>query len=172
MIEIKTYSTPVEDLTVIFTRDQVDKSDEGWNVLAAGFCPADDLLVRLQPSKSSTVNETSKGFAPLDRAISSYLDGDTTSVDSLPVQQPGTAFQQQVWSALREIPAGERRTYAQLAEMIARPTATRAVGTACGRNLVAPLVPCHRVVRGDGTLGGYYYGLDTKKWLLDHEEKK
>jgi methylated-DNA-[protein]-cysteine S-methyltransferase len=74
-----------------------------------------------------------------------------------------------VWSGLREVPAGSTVTYTELAATTAKPRAIRAAGTACGRNLVAPIVPCHRALRSDGSLGGYYYGLDVKQWLLDHE---
>ena len=81
----------------------------------------------------------------------------------------GTAFQQAVWAALQAIPAGETRTYAQVAAAIGRPSATRATGTACGDNALAVLIPCHRVLRSDGGLGGYAYGLERKKKLLARE---
>jgi O-6-methylguanine DNA methyltransferase len=72
-----------------------------------------------------------------------------------------------VWKGLREIPAGRTVSYGELAATIG--TAARALGSACGANLVAPVVPCHRVVRSDGSLGGYEYGLPIKQWLLQHE---
>jgi methylated-DNA-[protein]-cysteine S-methyltransferase len=87
----------------------------------------------------------------------------------VPVRQPGGAFQQAAWSAMREIPAGHTWSYSELATMAGRPDAVRAAGTACARNTVAPFVPCHRVLRSDGSLGGYAYGLDAKRWLLAHE---
>jgi len=70
---------------------------------------------------------------------------------------------------MRQIPPGQTWSYAELAAKAGRPDASRAAGSACARNLVAPFVPCHRVVRSDGTLGGYYYGLPVKEWLLAHE---
>jgi methylated-DNA-[protein]-cysteine S-methyltransferase len=70
---------------------------------------------------------------------------------------------------MRQIPPGETWSYAELAAKAGRPQAVRAAGQACARNLVAPFVPCHRVVRSGGSLGGYYYGLAVKRWLLDHE---
>jgi len=88
---------------------------------------------------------------------------------NLPLDIQGTAFQQRVWQALREIPAGATQSYAQLAARIGSPNAVRAVGTACGANPVAVLVPCHRAVRSDGSLAGYRWGLDRKQQLLQKE---
>lgn len=87
----------------------------------------------------------------------------------LPLDLRGTAFQMRVWRFLQGIPLGEVRSYAEVAAGIGTPKATRAVGTACGANRVAVLVPCHRVLRGDGALGGYRWGLERKRALLDAE---
>jgi AraC family transcriptional regulator of adaptative response/methylated-DNA-[protein]-cysteine methyltransferase len=87
----------------------------------------------------------------------------------LPIDVAGTAFQEAVWRELRKIPLGETRSYAQIAAAIGQPKAVRAVGTANGDNHVAVLIPCHRVIRSDGTLGGYAGGLDRKRKLLDAE---
>jgi AraC family transcriptional regulator, regulatory protein of adaptative response / methylated-DNA-[protein]-cysteine methyltransferase len=87
----------------------------------------------------------------------------------LPIDVAGTAFQEAVWRELRKIPPGETRSYAQIAAAIGQPKAVRAVGTANGDNHVAVLIPCHRVIRSDGTLGGYAGGLDRKRKLLDAE---
>jgi AraC family transcriptional regulator of adaptative response/methylated-DNA-[protein]-cysteine methyltransferase len=81
----------------------------------------------------------------------------------------GTPFQIEVWKALLQIPSGQERSYSQIAEQIGRPKATRAVGTAIGKNPIALHVPCHRVRRSDGTLGGYRWGLKVKKQLLKDE---
>ena len=89
----------------------------------------------------------------------------------LPLDVQGTAFQQAVWQELRKIPAGETRSYADIAAAVGKPKAVRAAGSANGANNVAVLIPCHRVVRTDGTLGGYAYGLDRKKKLLELEGK-
>ena len=88
---------------------------------------------------------------------------------SIPLDVRGTAFQEAVWRALRDIPAGETRSYAQLAAAVGRPKASRAAGSANGANPVAVLIPCHRVIRGDGTLGGYAWGQDVKRELLVRE---
>ena len=81
----------------------------------------------------------------------------------------GTPFQQTVWSALREIPVGTTRTYAQLAASIGRPSAPRAVGLANGQNPVSIVIPCHRLIGSSGALTGYAGGLERKRWLLRHE---
>ena len=87
----------------------------------------------------------------------------------IPLDVGGTVFQQQVWKALQEIPAGERRSYREVAAAIGRPTATRAVARACATNRIAVVIPCHRVVREDGDLAGYKWGVERKRRLLDDE---
>lgn len=87
----------------------------------------------------------------------------------IPLDVKGTAFQEAVWQALRRIPPGETRSYAQIAAEVGKPGAVRAAGSANGANNVAVLIPCHRVIRSDGTLGGYAYGLEIKQHLLDKE---
>jgi methylated-DNA-[protein]-cysteine S-methyltransferase len=87
----------------------------------------------------------------------------------LPLRMAGTPFQHQVWEGLRAIPYGETVSYAELARRIGRSGASRAVGSANGRNPIAIVVPCHRVIAADGTLGGYGGGLDRKEWLLQLE---
>lgn len=99
------------------------------------------------------------------------LVDDPSRADQLPLDVAGTAFQQAVWAALRAIPAGETRTYKQIAAEIGRPSAVRATGTACGDNALALLIPCHRVLRSDGGLGGYAYGLHRKEALLAMEKR-
>lgn len=157
-----TTDTPVGPLTILATHGAV---------VAAGFCPAEDLLARL-PERRRRPLEPSSDLGPISRAIASYLGGDIASLDHIPVDQDGTQLQRQVWDGLRTIPAGETRTYTELAAGTSRPRAVRAAGTSCGRNLIAPIVPCHRALRTDGGLGGYYYGLETKRWLLDHEHRQ
>ena len=90
---------------------------------------------------------------------------------SIPLDVQGTAFQEAVWQELRKIPEGETRSYADIAAAIDKPRAVRAVGSANGANNVAVLIPCHRVIRSDGTMGGYAYGLEIKERLLEKEAK-
>lgn len=91
-------------------------------------------------------------------------------IAGLPLDLHGTPFQLQVWEALLQIPRGQTRSYAQIAESIGKPRAIRAVGTACGANPIPFLVPCHRVLRSDGSLGGYAFGLKMKMQLLEREK--
>ena len=113
------------------------------------------------------------GRAPetVRRAIEAWFAGDLTALDGLTVRTGGTDFQRTVWKALRTIPAGETRTYGQLAAAIGAPKAVRAAGLANGQNPIAVIVPCHRVIGANGTLTGYAGGLERKRWLLDHERR-
>jgi AraC family transcriptional regulator of adaptative response/methylated-DNA-[protein]-cysteine methyltransferase len=130
------------------------------------FDDSEASLRRLFPN--ATIVEDSGGLKEL-------VDGALAAIDSplaareLPIDVAGTAFQEAVWRELRKIPAGETRSYAQIAAAIGQPRAVRAVGTANGDNHVAVLIPCHRVIRSDGSLGGYAGGLDRKRRLLAAE---
>ena len=106
------------------------------------------------------------GFTSLLKA---YLAGNYAAVDQIPVKPGGTPFQQQVWQALRTIPAGAVRSYGQLAAQLGRPSAARAVGMANSLNPIAIVLPCHRVIGANNTLAGYAGGLERKHWLLSHE---
>ena len=103
------------------------------------------------------------------QAVEAYFNGDVRALDAVTVTTGGTAFQRRVWAALRAIPAGETRSYGQLAAAIGAPRAVRAAGLANGQNPVAVIVPCHRVIGANGTLTGYAGGLERKRWLLAHE---
>ena len=89
----------------------------------------------------------------------------------LPLDVRGTAFQQRVWQALRGIPAGKTASYAEVARRIGKPKAVRAVAQACGANKIAVAIPCHRVVKNDGVLSGYRWGVERKRALLEKEAK-
>jgi AraC family transcriptional regulator of adaptative response/methylated-DNA-[protein]-cysteine methyltransferase len=105
-------------------------------------------------------------LAPRVRAVADALAGKQASVE---VDLLGTAFQKKVWDTLMRIPQGETRSYADIAAQLGAPNAARAVASACARNRIAVLVPCHRVVRGDGSAGGYRWGLPLKRRLLQRE---
>jgi len=105
----------------------------------------------------------------LSKRIRAYFAGKLSVLDDIAVDGGGTPFQQEVWHALREIPAGATKTYSELAEAVGRPNAVRAVGMINGRNPISIVVPCHRVIGKDGSLTGYGGGLDRKRWLLQHE---
>ncbi|HJW33876.1 MAG TPA: methylated-DNA--[protein]-cysteine S-methyltransferase [Holophagaceae bacterium] len=102
-------------------------------------------------------------------ALEAYFAGELAALDAVAVNPGGTPFQQEVWKALREIPAGTRLTYAQLATRLGRPAALRAVGHANGANPISLVIPCHRLLGADGSLTGYGGGLKRKAWLLAHE---
>jgi len=107
-------------------------------------------------------------FAGVSAQLEAYFAGTLTRFD-VPLELAGTDFQRRVWSQLSAIPYGETISYGELARRVDSPGASRAVGQANGRNPVAVIVPCHRVIAADGSLGGYGGGSDRKTWLLDHE---
>jgi methylated-DNA-[protein]-cysteine S-methyltransferase len=107
-------------------------------------------------------------FAAVREQLGAYFRGRLRDFE-LAMRMAGTPFQHLVWEGLRAIPYGETISYAELARRIGRSGASRAVGSANGRNPIAIVVPCHRVIAADGTLGGYGGGLDRKEWLLRHE---
>jgi methylated-DNA-[protein]-cysteine S-methyltransferase len=132
-----------------------------------------DALVSLSfvdDSDAPTSLPSTEDPAGIVERVRRYFDGDLHAIDDVPVRfDRGTAFQHEVWHALRTIPVGETISYAELARRVDRPSAFRAVGSANGQNPVGVVVPCHRVIASDGTLGGYAGGLDRKRLLLAHE---
>jgi len=126
-------------------------------------------LQRLFPQ--ATIVEDAGGLKELVEGALEAIES-PRAAHQLPIDVAGTAFQEAVWRELRKIPVGETRSYAEIAAAIGQPTAVRAVGTANGDNHVAVLIPCHRVIRSDGTLGGYAGGLDRKRKLLSNEQRR
>ena len=124
------------------------------------------LLVRHAPKAERVAG---RAPAAVRDAVVAYFAGDARALDGLTTRTGGTDFQKAVWAALRAIPAGETRSYGQLAAAIGSPKAVRAAGLANGQNPIAVIVPCHRVIGANGTLTGYAGGLERKKWLLAHE---
>jgi methylated-DNA-[protein]-cysteine S-methyltransferase len=115
--------------------------------------------------------ENGPRFEAARHQLAEYFAGDRTEFD-LPLQPAGTPFQLQVWAALQTIPYGEVRSYGEIAAQIGRPGASRAVGLASGRNPIAVIVPCHRVIGATGSLTGYGGGLHRKRFLLDLEAQR
>src|SRR5690606_27349446 len=109
-------------------------------------------------------------FQQLVAAAVALVNDPAGGASNLPLDIRGTAFQQQVWEALRALPPGSTTTYTDLAAKIGRPSAVRAVAHACASNALAVVVPCHRVVRSDGQLAGYRWGLERKRRLLEREK--
>jgi len=125
-----------------------------------------DLNRRFQ---SSDKIESAELIDPLMRQVADFIRQPLSGLPHLKLDPQGTPFQQQVWSALRQIPVGKTITYQALAERIGSPRAVRAVAGACAANPIAVLIPCHRVVRSDGGLSGYRWGVQRKRALLESE---
>jgi methylated-DNA-[protein]-cysteine S-methyltransferase len=104
-----------------------------------------------------------------ENALTRYFAGEMEAFTGVPLDFSGTPFQKKVWAALLKIPAGNTRSYADIARAIGNPKAVRAVGSANGANPIPIIVPCHRVIGADGSLTGYGGGCDRKEWLLKHE---
>lgn len=126
-------------------------------------------LIRLR-AKAAIVPGTNEVLAHIERELAEYFAGRRHDFTT-PLRPVGSEFQRAVWAELGRIPPGETRTYAQVAQALGRPTAFRAVARANGTNQLAIVVPCHRVVNSDGTLGGYGGGVPRKEWLLAHERR-
>ena len=112
--------------------------------------------------------EVSK-IAVITDLLSDYFAGDIDAINGISVRQPGAPFSQAAWKAMRKVKAGKVLSYADLAERSGSPAAVRAAGSACAKNAIALVVPCHRIVKTGGALGNYAYGLSKKEWLLGHE---
>jgi methylated-DNA-[protein]-cysteine S-methyltransferase len=138
-------------------------------VLAAGFHGIDNLVSRLSNEDAVQQIKKSSKIHIISDLVSDYFDGDVNSLNGIKVRQPGAKFSQEVWKVLRKIPAGKTLSYAELAKRAGSEAAIRAAGTACGNNLIAPIVPCHRIVKSGGAIGNYGYGVKIKEWLLRHE---
>jgi methylated-DNA-[protein]-cysteine S-methyltransferase len=139
-------------------------------VIASGWTDRPETLLpligaALRPDSLTPRSE----LGPFTRAVRDYVAGDVAAIDAVPVEQATSPFLERARAELRRVPAGAPETYAQLAARSGRPAAVRAAGSACARNPTALFVPCHRIVRTDGGLGGFAYGLDVKRWLLEHE---
>lgn len=162
-----TLPTPVGPLAIV--------ADADGAVLAAGFTTdVGALLALVHPSLRTTTEPHRRAdLGPAAQAVRRYLEGDLTALDEVPVRQHSDgAFLPAAWAALREVKPGEPVTYTDLATRAGRPAAVRAAAQACARNAAILFVPCHRVVRASGAPGGYRYGTDTKRWLLNHESRK
>ncbi|MFB9566897.1 methylated-DNA--[protein]-cysteine S-methyltransferase [Saccharopolyspora hordei] len=144
--------------------------DTAGAVLASGWTARlDELLPLIAPELRTADPVEATDLGPVTRAVRAYHDGDLHAVDGVPVHQVSGPFREHAWDVLRKVPPGEPVTYTEYAALAGRPQAVRAAAAACSRNAAALFVPCHRVLRSDGTLGGFRWGLPVKRWLLDHE---
>jgi methylated-DNA-[protein]-cysteine S-methyltransferase len=164
----ETASVAVPGGTVVVVADPLSGA-----VVASGYRDLEATFAFLTPA------EQARGHVPAPAdggaakaavdALTRYAAGEVDALDAVEVSQPGGPFLQRAWASLREVRAGETDSYAGLAAAAGSASAVRAAGQACARNKVAPFVPCHRILRSDGTLGGYAYGLPVKAALLAHE---
>ncbi|MBN9154873.1 MAG: methylated-DNA--[protein]-cysteine S-methyltransferase [Microbacterium sp.] len=157
---VQTIDTPDGAFTVV--------ADDRGRVLASGWTAdvgvaVDRIHPRLRPS---AVRDGETDAAAAARA---YYGGDLSAIDDVAVAQQGTAMQLAGWAALRRIEPGRPLSYAEFAALLDQPSAVRAAASICARNAPALFVPCHRVLRTDGSLGGFAWGLEVKRSLLDRE---
>ncbi len=161
LIELSHLESPVGEVLLAATADGLVALD-----FTSSGLTLRERLKRAHPTATFGEGPHAKRAA---KRVKAYFEGDLGALDALTTAAVGTDFQKKVWTALREIPLGATTSYAKIAHAIGNPTAVRAVGAANGRNPIALVVPCHRVIAADGTLCGYAGGLWRKEWLLKHE---
>ena len=159
-----TLDTPAGPFTAVVDADGA--------VLASGWtADVDALLPLVHPSLRPASVDALADLGAVSAAVARYHEGDLGAIDAVPVRQRSGAFLEHAWEVLRTVPAGAPVTYTEYAAKAGRPAAVRAAASACARNATALFVPCHRVVRTDGSLGGFRWGLAVKRRLLDHETR-
>lgn len=144
--------------------------DDTQRVLASGWT-AEPEAIFARISAQVRPAEIQEGETDAAAAVRAYYDGDLAAIDTVRVHQIGTGLQQAGWDALRRITPGEPLTYTSFATALGSPRAVRAAASICARNAPALFVPCHRVLRSDGTLGGFAWGLEVKESLLAREAR-
>lgn len=155
-----TLKTPVGALSLI-SREHI--------LIAAGFTSQEKLLDSLSKQQRQLESKKVNQIPIISDLISDYFDGDLRALDGIKVDQDGEKFSQSAWKVMRKVSPGKTISYADLAKRAGSEDAVRAAGSACARNLIALVVPCHRIVKTGGALGNYAYGLKFKEWLLSHE---
>ncbi|WP_194409231.1 methylated-DNA--[protein]-cysteine S-methyltransferase [Microbacterium cremeum] len=160
---IQTLDTPDGAFTLL--------ADDAGRVLASGWTDdADRIVGRLRPAdRPATVRGIPAHETDAAAAVVAYYEGETGAIDRIPVLQHGTTMQRAGWEALRRIAPGRPLTYAEFAAELGSPHAVRAAASICARNAPALFVPCHRVLRTGGALGGFAWGLEVKQSLLARE---
>jgi methylated-DNA-[protein]-cysteine S-methyltransferase len=156
-----TLDTPAGPFTVVADEDAVHAS--GWTA------DVDSLVALIHPTLRPARVSARQELGRFTDAVRAYHAGDLHAIDTVPVRQASGEFLVAAWKALRDVPAGAPVTYTGLAALAGRPSAVRAAASACARNAAALFVPCHRVLRTGGSVGGFRYGPDVKRWLLAHE---
>ena len=157
---LSTLSTPIGNLNLL--------ADEHV-LLAANLSNVKALKESLDPKDSEKDFKSVARIPIITDLVNDYFDGDIAALNSINVRQPGAPFSQAAWKAMRKVKTGKVISYSELAERAGSPTAVRAAGSACAKNAIVLVVPCHRIVKSGGALGNYAYGLNKKEWLLRHE---
>ena len=158
----RTHETPFGPFTALV--------DDDGAVLASGWTASlDDLLPLIHPVLRPTELDHRDNLGAVTEAITRYHAGELSAIEDVVVRQRSGAFLEHAWEVLRTVPAGAPITYTEYAAKSGRPAAVRGAASACARNAAALFVPCHRVLRSDGTLGGFRWGLEVKRRLLAHE---
>lgn len=160
MLSKATLKTPVGSLYLI--------SHEHL-LLASGFSNFRELTNQLDEEDRQQGIAEVKRLPIISDLLDDYFSGDLKALDGISVRQPGEKFSQSAWKAMRKVSPGKTISYGELAKRAGSADAVRAAGSACARNLIALVVPCHRIVKTGGALGNYAYGLEVKEWLLRHE---
>jgi methylated-DNA-[protein]-cysteine S-methyltransferase len=163
MLRHSTLNTPAGPFTVVVTEEDA--------VRASGFtADVGDLVPLIHAGLREELREVAD-VGPVAAAVRSYVDGELTAIDDVRIEQRiGGEFITHAWQVMRDIKPGSPVTYTAFAALAGRPAAVRGAASACARNAAALFAPCHRVLRTDGSLGGYRWGLPVKRWLLDHEQ--
>jgi methylated-DNA-[protein]-cysteine S-methyltransferase len=165
MNSYSTMDTPAGPFTIVVDADGA--------VLASGFTPNTESLLMLVHEKLRHEPQPRAELGLATKAATAYLEGDLTAIDTVAVRQHSNGpFLSHAWEILRDVRPGAPVTYTEFAARAGRPAAVRAAAQACARNAAALFVPCHRVLRTDGTLGGFRWGLPVKRWLIEHEESR
>jgi methylated-DNA-[protein]-cysteine S-methyltransferase len=141
----------------------------GDTVLGLNLSGFQDLLASLTPKELEEKIGKSSKIKGITDSLEDYFDGDLKAINSIKVKQPGGDFSQAAWSAMRKIKAGAMESYADLAYRAGSPAAVRAAGSACAKNKIAVIIPCHRIIKSGGAIGAYGWGVNKKVWLLQHE---
>lgn len=141
----------------------------GETVLGLNLSGFQDLLSSLSPCELEEKISKGKKAVGVTEKLEAYFDGDIRAINSISVKQTGGDFSQAAWAAMRKIKAGSAESYADLAYRAGSPAAVRAAGSACAKNKVAIIIPCHRIIKSGGAIGAYGWGVNKKIWLLEHE---
>jgi methylated-DNA-[protein]-cysteine S-methyltransferase len=141
----------------------------GETVLGLNLSGFQDLLSSLSPNELEEKIGKSARIQGVTDKLEDFFDGDLKAINSIKVKQPGGAFSQAAWASMRKIKAGSMESYADLAYRAGSPAAVRAAGSACAKNKIAIIIPCHRIIKSGGAIGAYGWGVNKKIWLLQHE---